>query len=396
MLLNAFSWDKDYSDLKIMVEFIDGSIIEISTTEPENPEDETDPGEETDPENETNPEESSEQEEDSAQPAPAYSKFEVKLKADKFQQQIKYEQKRKTQKAEVEVKQKGKDTVKLKDAAALKYLESIFDTLNIDASMPRQQIVEGLLQALKWDKAYDELEIKIVFAEGTKIDLKDKGQSLKIDLPYTKFEVKIKYGSDKLVAKFEQKRDEVKGEVETKVDGKQKEFKKSSGLDYLFPILEALDINASMSQEELNSKILAAFGWAGDYDELEVKITFTDKTKIEYKSKGTPIATAWPYTQFELEIESAGKELSVELEGAKAEVEIEQKGSKDIELKGKKAIDYLLPILENLNINASMSQEAIIEKVLAAFAWEGKYEEFELYVIFPDGSKIKFEVELDD
>jgi hypothetical protein len=413
MLLKAFSWDQEYSQLEILVELNDGSKIEIIAGEPdtpvdepetpgdetENPGDETEnPGEE-DPEEE-NPDEETEPEEQEEEPGTlpdlAYKKFEVKLKAHHYHQHIKYDLKPKHLKAEVKVTEKGKEKVKLKDAAAVEYFESIFGALKINSAMPRQQVAEELLRALNWDKAYDELEAKIVFADGTKIDFKDKGLFLTADLAFTKFETKIKSGGDKFVVKFERKRDKVVCMVESKGDGKPKKIEKAPALDYLLPILRTLDLNASMPQEEVNGKLLAAFAWDGDYDELEIKITFTDKSKLDYKSKDKAKPGSLPFAKFELEIEARGKELSVDAEGNKAEVKIEQKGKKEVKHKGKKAVDYLLPILEKLDINASMSQEEITEKVLAAFAWEGEYEEFELYVKFLDGSKVIFKAEHDD
>lgn len=380
LVLNAFSWEKGYSRLELVVEFTDGNKIEIS--QGENPGDDTQPQEpEEDPE---------------TKPALGYKKFDVKLKANKCHYHLKYDQKKKALMAEVMINQKGKDKVKYKDAEAIEYLESIFKVLKIDASMSRQQIVNGLLQAMGWNKAYDELNVKIEFSDGTKIDFKDKGLALVAGLPYTKFETKIKSGNNKLTVKFEQKRDKVECKVETKAEGKPTKLEKSAALDYLLPILKNLDIKASMPQEEINRKLLAAFAWEGPYDELEIKVTFADKTKINYKSKDKAKPGALPFTKFKLEIESHGKELKVEIEGKKAEVKIEQRGKKEFKLEGKKAVDYLLPIFAKLDINASMSRQEIVKKVLAAFAWEGRYKEFELYAIFPDGSKVKFEVEHDD
>ena len=120
MLLKAFSWDQEYSQLEILVELNDGSKIEIIAGEPdtpvdepetpgdetENPGDETEnPGEE-DPEEE-NPDEETEPEEQEEEPGTlpdlAYKKFEVKLKAHHYHQHIKYDLKPKHLKAEVKV-----------------------------------------------------------------------------------------------------------------------------------------------------------------------------------------------------------------------------------------------------------------------------------------------------
>ena len=99
-----------------------------------------------------------------------------------------------------------------------------------------------------------------------------------------------------------------------------------------------------------------------------------------------------PYEEFELEIESATHELEVEFEQSydelDAEVEFEQDGHKEMELTGAAALDYLLPILKNLDIDSSMPEDQIIERVLPAFDWNRSYDEFELEVSFMDGSYI--------
>ena len=99
-----------------------------------------------------------------------------------------------------------------------------------------------------------------------------------------------------------------------------------------------------------------------------------------------------PYKEFELEIESATHELEVEFKQSydelDAEVEYEQDGYKEMELTGVAALDHLLPILKNLNIDSSMSEDQIIDSVLTAFDWDRSYDEFELEVSFMDGSYI--------
>ena len=99
-----------------------------------------------------------------------------------------------------------------------------------------------------------------------------------------------------------------------------------------------------------------------------------------------------PYEEFELEIESATHELEVEFKQSYdelyAEVEFEQDDYKEIELTGAAALDHLLPILEKLDIDSSMPEKQIIDRVLTAFDWNRNYDEFELEVRFIDGSYI--------
>ena len=128
---------------------------------------------------------------------------------------------------------------------------------------------------------------------------------------------------------------------------------------------------------------------------------FADGSSIDFEWEGeqvdTDYARALPYIEFELEIESDGREFKVEFEqkadGIYAEVEISEDGKKDIELKGTAAVDYLVPILEKLKINASMSRKQILDRVLKAFGWDGPYDEIEMDVKYADGSSIDFEWE---
>jgi hypothetical protein len=106
-----------------------------------------------------------------------------------------------------------------------------------------------------------------------------------------------------------------------------------------------------------------------------------------------------PFIKFDLEIEGDDddNELEVEFElysnGYKAEVEIELDDHKEVELSGERALDYLLPIFKAMDLNASMSQEEIINAVIDAFDWNYGYEEFELEVRFRNGARIEIDIE---
>lgn len=116
------------------------------------------------------------------------------------------------------------------------------------------------------------------------------------------------------------------------------------------------------------------------------------------KPKFDPAPTkVLPYKKFDLEIESDYRELEVEFEQKRygayyAEVEFEVDDEIEIELEGSAALNYLLPILEGLDINTNMSKQQIMEKVLNAFGWEGYYEDFELEVKFFDKTYIDIDI----
>ena len=107
-----------------------------------------------------------------------------------------------------------------------------------------------------------------------------------------------------------------------------------------------------------------------------------------------------PFTKFDLDIDGDDDDddLDVEFEvyssgSYKAEVEIEIDDRKEVELNGERALNYLLPIFEDLNINANMSQRDIVNEVIRAFQWRYGYDEFELEVRFRNGTRIDFEIE---
>ena len=138
-----------------------------------------------------------------------------------------------------------------------------------------------------------------------------------------------------------------------------------------------------------------------DYVEL-LKANLTEEEIMEVINaleKNDPSIALLPFLELNLEIEADERELSVEFKqkryGVYAEVEFQEDDKKDMELEGRAALDYLLPILEKLEINASMPQKEIVERILIAFDWRWALEEFEIELKFADGSHIDFEWEAD-
>ncbi len=104
-----------------------------------------------------------------------------------------------------------------------------------------------------------------------------------------------------------------------------------------------------------------------------------------------------PFRKFDLEIDDDDdddKELDIEYEvhsSGNITAKVERKNHRT--LYGQDAINYLQPILKNLNISSSMSRQEIMDKVMSSFSWTGPYEEFDIEVRFFDGSTIKFEID---
>lgn len=60
-------------------------------------------------------------------------------------------------------------------------------------------------------------------------------------------------------------------------------------------------------------------------------------------------------------------------------------------LKGMDAFNAILPSLEKLNITKDTKQEDVIKQIISAFELNEDYEEFEIEIIFSDGTKMEFE-----
>lgn len=105
-------------------------------------------------------------------------------------------------------------------------------------------------------------------------------------------------------------------------------------------------------------------------------------------------AVTLPYDEFELEIKYGGREISLEFKqqegGSYAEVKINQPG-RNIKLEGSAALDYLLPILNKLELDPFISREELVDMVLAALGWTGSYDEIKFEGKFADGSSIEIE-----
>lgn len=60
-------------------------------------------------------------------------------------------------------------------------------------------------------------------------------------------------------------------------------------------------------------------------------------------------------------------------------------------LKGDEAFNHIYPMAEKLNINSDSTKEEVIKEILQAFELEENYREFEVEIIFHNGTKVEFE-----
>lgn len=102
------------------------------------------------------------------------------------------------------------------------------------------------------------------------------------------------------------------------------------------------------------------------------------------------------FAEFEVEIDYADdKEYEADIEkraNGDYKVEVEDELTNTF-LKGQDAFDHLYPILQKLEINPDSTKEEVISTVLDAFGLEENYVEFEVDIVFSDGTKLEYEDE---
>ena len=333
-----------------------------------------------------------------------YIEFDLEIKSVEGELSAEFQQKRYGVYAKVEIEDDSREDTKLEGGRALEYLLPILEKLEISAAMPKREIVERVLAAFAWQGSLEEFELEVKFADGSKLDFEwEDAESHKDDnltLAFWEFDLEIESDDRELSVEFEVKNGSFNAQIEIEENGRKIELEGAAALEYLLPILEKLEINASMSKREIVDRLLAAFAWQGSLEEFELEVKFADGSKLDFEwedaesHKEDNLALA--FWEFDLEIESDDRELSVEFEvkngSFNAQIEIEENG-REIELEGVAALDYLLPTLKKLDINAGMSRQQIVDRVLAAFAWSYHYDEFGIEVKFIDGTSIHFETD---
>jgi hypothetical protein len=239
------------------------------------------------------------------------------------------------------------------------------------------------------------------------------------DLTIVSFDLEVERGDDDdhdLDISFDPLDDDDWDDLDVEIDYEGRsdvDLEGEAALDYLLPILEDLEIDAEMSDEAIIDAVLDAFDWTLDYEDFELEVRFADGSRIDIEigdSDDRVMSLPDAYDDldilvFDLEVERGDDDdhdLDISFDPLDdddwddLDVEIDYEGRSDVNLEGEAALDYLLPILEDLEIDAEMSDEAIIDAVLDAFDWTLDYEDFELEVRFADGSRIDIEIGDDD
>ena len=99
--------------------------------------------------------------------------------------------------------------------------------------------------------------------------------------PFREFSLEVKYDNMKeYEASYENENEGVEASIED--DLKNERVKGNDAVDRLDPIFKKLDIDANTSQEDVISKVVAAFDLDENYQAIDVDITFNDGTEKEY------------------------------------------------------------------------------------------------------------------
>ena len=98
------------------------------------------------------------------------------------------------------------------------------------------------------------------------------------------------------------------------------------------------------------------------------------------------------FAEFNLEVDYSPKvkyDASFEKDVDGIEASIEDQVN-NINLRGNEAFDKLNPLLEKLTFDASTPNEQVIEQVLSTFGLDSNYVEFELDVLYTDGTQKEY------
>lgn len=115
-----------------------------------------------------------------------------------------------------------------------------------------------------------------------------------------------------------------------------------------------------------------------------------DKEKVD--TGNDTVTLTHNFAEFSLEVDYSSKEkydasFEKDVNGIEAKIEDDVNNEN---LQGNKAYDILNPILEKLTFDATTPNEQVIEEVLTAFSLDNNFVEFELDVLFSDGTQKEY------
>ena len=103
-------------------------------------------------------------------------------------------------------------------------------------------------------------------------------------LPFTEFNLQIKYDSKKYEIKLERKSN---GHYDVMLNDELKQIKQINrdAFDHIYPMLNDLSISNESDETEIIQDILNVFNLEHTYDHFQVKITFNDGYEYQYEDR---------------------------------------------------------------------------------------------------------------
>ncbi|GEL77670.1 S-layer homology domain-containing protein [Tenuibacillus multivorans] len=214
--------------------------------------------------------------------------LEIKVEDEEQEYKLKYQNKKGKVRAEVKSESKDQET-KLKGKEAVAEAEEIIQQLALSSDMTREDIVTKVLNTLQIEEGqYEELEIKIKFTNGKKVDieLEDEGKEESQDNGYNgirEFELGVKLLDDqKLELKYENEEDKVKAEVKRESKEGKEQYKGEQAVETLESFLDEIALSEDMTKDEILETILSELDInREDINELEIEIDFTNEKEVE-------------------------------------------------------------------------------------------------------------------
>ena len=167
--------------------------------------------------------------------------------------------------------------------------------------------------------------------------------------------------------------------------------------------LERVNIMAFKKTSIIVSMLLSSAIWLGACGEQSevTKDTTNNDTKDDIKDSAPGdnpadlVGETYGFTHFELEVDTADQEeaIDVNYEEAKDSTEAEYTNTAEkLDQTGDEAMAHLEPIFESLALNAKMTDEEIVEKIVKEFNIDEAYKEIEVDITWLDEEKRKINV----
>lgn len=168
---------------------------------------------------------------------------------------------------------------KLKGEAAAARVTEMLKAMNLTPQLSDQEIIHRVLTALNINEgAYDELEIKIQFANGKKktIERENKDAAKRPEHGIREFKLKAELpGKDEVVLKYKNKGDKIEASVERKSKKDKQKMTGKAAVDYMEKLFKQAAITKEMSESEIAARLSSSLNIKlEDLKKVEVELEF--------------------------------------------------------------------------------------------------------------------------